>query len=299
MSAVHVRTVIEHMKRNYPVDEDRVYLVGFSAGASGAMQVASTHADQFAAVLPLVAVGTDYPISNFRNLPVAQHHGTADWVSSICNARGQHRRMLNAGCPAQLIEYENVGHSVPRPHEPIVDWMLSQKRERSPKLVMHECEAVSLSRAYGIRVERFEDPHRRAKILVAREDGEVRIEIDNVGVFSIEPDALAGGDVGHVVINGRQQSMDGVGGKFSFWRTPNGYQWVPFEAAAEARTDGERSIRSYEAGGAANLYQGEPLLVVYGTANGQEKKVGGGSEKTGCLWRAAFGSDDTVVSNGG
>ena len=61
---------------------------------------------------PLVAVGTDYPMVNFRNLPVAQHHGTVDWTSSICNARGQHQRMKAIGCPAELTEYPGAKSNI-------------------------------------------------------------------------------------------------------------------------------------------------------------------------------------------
>ena len=71
MSTYDAKKVIAHMKKNYPVDPDRIYLVGFSAGASGAMHLASICPDQFAAVVPMVAMGNNYflkisPISRWR-----------------------------------------------------------------------------------------------------------------------------------------------------------------------------------------------------------------------------------------
>ena len=53
ISSHDVIQAISFMKRYYPVDPDRVYLTGFSAGASGAMHVASSYPDAFAAVMPI------------------------------------------------------------------------------------------------------------------------------------------------------------------------------------------------------------------------------------------------------
>ena len=105
ISAYDVMQVIAFMKRNYPIDSNRVYLVGYSAGGSGAMHLSSCFPDEFAAVLPLVGVGNNYPLRSFSNLPVAFHHGDRDWTSSICNARVQAQRLQASGCPTILKEY--------------------------------------------------------------------------------------------------------------------------------------------------------------------------------------------------
>ena len=140
ISRYDVMQVIAFMQRYYPVDPDRISLVGFSAGASGAMHVASSYSDVFSGVMPMVAVGTDFPAVNFKNLPVAMHHGTDDWTSSICNARVQYEKMKLLGCPVILEEYPKVGHRVPKPNEPLVSWLLEQKRNPSPVSITHECE---------------------------------------------------------------------------------------------------------------------------------------------------------------
>jgi dienelactone hydrolase len=139
--------VIAFMKRNYPIDPNRIYLVGSSAGGSGAMHLASCFPDEFAAVLPLIAAGNNYPLRNFSNLPVAFHHGDRDWTSSICNARVQTQRMQALGCPTILKEYPGAGHGVPGPHEPLMTWLFEQRRNPAPETVRHDCEAPSLGRS--------------------------------------------------------------------------------------------------------------------------------------------------------
>ena len=242
--------VVAAMKRNYPIDPNRVYLVGSSAGGSGAMHLASCFPDEFAAVLPLIAAGNNYPLRNFANLPVAFHHGDRDWTSSICNARVQTQRMQALGCPTILKEYAGAGHGVPGPHEPLMAWLFEQRRNPVPRTIRHDCETPSLGRSYWLRIREFDDPHQRAYVEAEIDGNAVTIESKNVAALSLNLDLIP--NVKTVRI-----------GEFEFpasehYRFQDG-RWGIVDAT------GKPQIRRYEAGGAANLYQGQPLLIVYGT----------------------------------
>ena len=273
ISGYDAMQVIAFMKRNYPVDPDRVYLVGFSAGASGAMHLASSYPDVFAAVLPMVAVGTDFPLVNFGNLPVAMHHGTDDWTSSICNARVQYEKMRDLGCPVVLREYPGVGHSVPKPHEPIADWLLEQTRNPSPVSIAHQCETPALGRSYWLHVREFRDPHRRAFVEASANfsggRGTVSIRPENIQALTLDLELVANGegDIEIVEIEGSRLSVKGTA-KIQYCRLREG-NW---HLTADEESVGS-SKRPYHAGAAANLYQGEPLLIVYGTGSEEEDRV--------------------------
>ncbi len=47
LSTVDVMAVIRTMKQKYPIDPDRISLIGSSAGASGAMYLVSLYRDEF------------------------------------------------------------------------------------------------------------------------------------------------------------------------------------------------------------------------------------------------------------
>ena len=273
ISGYDVMQAIAFTQRHYPVDPDRVYLVGSSAGASGAMHVASSYPDAFAAVVAFVAAGNDYPVSNFRNLPVAVHHGTEDWTSSICDARVQVDKMQRSGCPAILREYEGAGHSVPRPHEPIVSWLLDQTRNRSPSSIAHQCETPALGRSYWIRIQELQDPHQRAFVAAsvdtANGPGTVTVHPRNIRTFTLDLDlAPTGGTrLETVDIGGSRLATAGATGRLRCSFLEDRWRVAPDEAPADPPN------RPYHAGAAANLYQGEPLLIVYGTGGGQSGRA--------------------------
>lgn len=251
LSAYDAMQVIDVMLRKYPIDPDRVYLMGASAGGSGAMHLASCFPDRFAAVLPLVAAGNNYPLANFTNLPVAFHHGDRDWTSAICNVRVQAQRMKAAGCPVVLREYPGAGHSIPGSHKPLVKWLFQQKRNRIPSVVTHDCEAPSLGRSYWISIREFGDPHQRATVRAAIDGDTIRVEPQNTESFSLSEQVLSG------------ISAVEVGAS----RLPPGRHFRHRDGHWEVQAEIPRKPgRSYEAGAVANLYQGEPLLIVHGTS---------------------------------
>lgn len=264
ISTYDAMQVVATMLKKYPIDPDRVYLMGFSAGGSGAMHLASCFPDQFAAVLPMVAAGNNYPLANFKNLPVAFHHGDKDWTSAICNARVQAQRMQALGCPVILKEYPGAGHTVPGSHAPLMTWLFDQKRNPVPNWITHDCEAPSLGRSYWMTIREFDDPHQRAFVEAAITDDTVTVRPGNVAAFSLALDTLPGISTIQV---GETRLPASVNYQFQ-----NG-EWSGMESFPE------QSTRLYESGAAANLYQGEPLLIVYGTAGNRTSQLKAAAQK--------------------
>lgn len=267
MSTVDVMSVIAVMKEKYPIDSDRVSLVGFSAGASGAMHLASLYPDKFSAVVAMVAAGNDYPIRNFLNLPVAIHHGDLDWTSAICDARVQFRKMQAAGNQLAILkEYPGVGHSVPaKEHETIVKWMLEQKRDVAPKSVFIDCETPALGKHAYIQILEFDDPHKRATLDAKREFGGLKIESTNVTALTLNLGKFP--DLERIYIGDQELQLSPDRGLAELRKSGNAWQLRSgFRPTAS-------EIRSYSAGAAANLYEGEPLLIVYGTGDGDPNKT--------------------------
>jgi predicted peptidase len=70
--------VFDWVKRNYPCDTTRVYVLGMSLGGYGTMDVCGTYPDRIAAGMALCGGTTLKDVSGLGELPFWIIHGTAD-----------------------------------------------------------------------------------------------------------------------------------------------------------------------------------------------------------------------------
>lgn len=265
MSRYDVMRAIDATKAKYSVDEDRIYLTGTSAGATGAMHTAALRQDVFAAVVPLVAFGNDLPLENFRNLPLRCEHGVNDWTSAIGNVRVQFQRLNKLGYDAVLNEHPSAGHGIRMPPPKTMEWLFEQRRDPRPKQIVHTCEHPRDGKAYWLKIEALLDSHKVARIVAdANADG-VRVTTENIAQLSLDSATAPLVKDQQFVIDGSQIDWlrEATNSRLHFAKQIDWQQIrkVPEEASRR---------RVYGAGAAANLFQGEPLLVVYGT--GSDKK---------------------------
>ena len=82
--------LVEEIADRYPVDDDRIYLIGYSMGAGGVWRLAVDHPDLFAAVAPAAAL-TPAPseaiADALEDVPVRIDHGTADEAAPFARAQ--------------------------------------------------------------------------------------------------------------------------------------------------------------------------------------------------------------------
>ena len=80
-------------------------------GGGGALWLALTRPDVWAAVAPVCAAtipGSEELAPNALNLPIRLFHGDARPAVPVASSRAWQRRLLDAGVPAEYIEYPGV-----------------------------------------------------------------------------------------------------------------------------------------------------------------------------------------------
>ncbi len=135
--------VLNYCKWQYPIDDNRVYLVGHSMGGHGAWHIGTTHADQFAAVVPSAGWAsfqlyipwflrsdemfadpdlkriidacnspdrTELLLPNLRNTPVLAVHGSEDDNVPPTHARLLTGMLERMGYQAAYWEEPGQGH---------------------------------------------------------------------------------------------------------------------------------------------------------------------------------------------
>jgi pimeloyl-ACP methyl ester carboxylesterase len=109
-----VDSLIMQTVEAYGVDQDRIYLMGYSKGGYGAITIGAVLPDRFAAVISLAGYYNG-PISNLcpfaeANTPVLLYHGTADEIIPIGASEEINSALIDCGADVELIVIEDGTH---------------------------------------------------------------------------------------------------------------------------------------------------------------------------------------------
>ncbi len=154
-----VYDVLADVEKHYPVDRNRVYLTGISMGGGGALWLALTRPDVWAAVAPLCpspVPGAEALAANAGNLPIRIFHGDQDPIVPVQESRDWHRLLLSAGAPVDYLEYPGVRHNVWEPAYrggALFEWLQKFRRNPFPERVHFVAPSYRYSSAYWVRVD--------------------------------------------------------------------------------------------------------------------------------------------------
>lgn len=124
---------IEKMKKDYRVDDNRLYVTGLSMGGAGTWNYTLEYSHKVAAAVPICGWGQPQKACNMKNVPVWATHNQGDPTVGV----GGTLNMVNAinACspnpkPVQII-YQTGGHdawSRTYNDQAMWDWLLSQSK---------------------------------------------------------------------------------------------------------------------------------------------------------------------------
>ena len=136
-----VYDVLADVKKRFPIDEDRIYLTGISSGGGGALWLALTRPDIWAAiavVCPIAPPGADELAPNALNMPVRLFQGALDPMTPAAASQVWQARLQNAGAKVEYTEYPLVKHNAwdyAYRGASIFGWFSKFKRDRFPAQV--------------------------------------------------------------------------------------------------------------------------------------------------------------------
>ena len=103
--------LVEQIATQFPVDRARIYLTGFSMGASGAMQAVMMRPDLFAAAVAIAPVPPDSTLAPSR--PILILHGDADTENPFVASRAWFEAMKSRAAALEFRAYPGVKHEIP------------------------------------------------------------------------------------------------------------------------------------------------------------------------------------------
>ena len=135
-SPKRIQDMIENIKSNIKIDEDRIYLTGLSMGGRGTFIVAAELPNLFAAIMPLSPHHTPYSYlslaNEFSNLPIFLHHSINDKTSKFSTAEKMsvELKKINDNVIFDVGEFGHSGWNKIYKNPKNINWLLSWKKNR-------------------------------------------------------------------------------------------------------------------------------------------------------------------------
>jgi poly(3-hydroxybutyrate) depolymerase len=188
-----VYDMLADVERQYPIDPDRVYLTGISMGGGGALRLALTRPDVWAAVLPVCAAtrpGLEELTPNALDLPVRLVHGELDPIVPVQSSRDWHRRLLDLHDPAEYLEFPAIRHNAwdaAYRDGTAFAWFGKYRRNRFPERVRFVTRSYRYRSAYWVRIDGL-TPGTPASVDARRSDNQVQVKTSGIDGFTISLD---------------------------------------------------------------------------------------------------------------
>jgi len=286
-----VLRAMDHVKRAYNVDPDRVHLTGLSMGGGGTWHIGLRYPDRFASITPVCGVAdldlmpwtagwrpldkelmslTGYSriVENASNLQVFVFHGDEDDAVNVVASRRMMDAFGEAGLEnARYFELPGVTHfswDFAYRDAALFPRIAEIRRNPYPERVVYSTFSPRYNRAYWLRIDRIDRGFTLARIEGARKPGAFDVKTGNVTAFSIllAPAIAPAGKPVEVTVNGKP-AFRGVpkGEVLSFAADKGSWKRTdPWRGPAQGPPDhAEAGARG------GSLAQYGPHVYVYGT----------------------------------
>jgi predicted esterase len=108
LSEIDTMRVLEMVRKEFNIDDNRIYLMGHSMGGMGAMYIGEKYADIWAGVACLAGFGSPDPNGKMKNMPLFFSAGSAD--STVTNGKATADRLVAAGLKVEWKEMPGLDH---------------------------------------------------------------------------------------------------------------------------------------------------------------------------------------------
>lgn len=270
-----VLQVLDYVSEHFRVDVDRVHLVGVSSGATGVLSLATRHPDRFASAWSVCGSALDVPIANILTVPLYVTHSDDDPGVPELMMRGAVERLPKLGGKAIWDLTTGFKHAVWKYHAGNARgrrWTFEQARPSSPAVRRIDFTALDggASRAFWAEVEEWGPEARPARFMLRADGNQLEATLHNVlrlrlhlkqSPFDTTQPILLTLHDADAASASRQLSIAPSSGVDSVVIAVDPATGAATLEAASAR----QPVRRHTPGGANQLYDGEPLLIVYGT----------------------------------
>ena len=274
LSEADVLHVIDYVQTHWAIDPDRINLNGGSMGGGGTYQLGSRYPHRWASGRPTCGYASHLPVANLITLPIYATHSDDDWTVSVLHDRGPLARLRELGGQAILDETTGYGHAVwdyKEGNQRGDAWVQLQVRPSSRTVRRIDYTAVDggAMRGWWGEIVEWGAAARPARfVLTASDHNRLFAELTNLNRLSLR---LAESPFDptqplQVSVNGAVPITLPAPLPAAAVLVRGGKDWS-FESKTEPAP-----WRLHTPGSALLLYEGDPLLIVYGTQGSEAER---------------------------
>jgi len=217
---VDVLEAVEWACEQFPVDRDRVSLIGGSMGGAATWYLASHYPDLFAAAAPFCGYadyqlwekpgghimrtqdwerfswesrGAAYRVENLINMALWITHG--QWDISIGggvpvqHSQQMSRRLSELGVDHRFTEVPQCGHGCMTKDTgpPVLQWLCRQRRKDSPEEVRLVVHTLRHNRSFWVQVDELDTYGQPGRVAARRQGPELTVVTENVRRLTLGP----------------------------------------------------------------------------------------------------------------
>ncbi|UCC79018.1 MAG: dienelactone hydrolase family protein [Candidatus Zixiibacteriota bacterium] len=127
-----LKALLDDIVMRYRVDSDRIYLVGYSMGGTGAWYMTYRYPEMFAAIAPISGNTNPWWASRMKDIPIWAFHGRKDKLVPVSETEEMAEAIRKEGGSIKVSIDPERGHSPPSiaQHKELFEWLLMQKKNR-------------------------------------------------------------------------------------------------------------------------------------------------------------------------
>ncbi|MCX5638674.1 MAG: hypothetical protein NTX52_13440 [Planctomycetota bacterium] len=176
---------IEVAKKLFSIDDDRIYLCGFSMGAVATFNLGLRYPDIWAACVPVCGQCEDVDlVENGRHLPFWINAGSKDAVLPAIYSKKAYDKAKQLGFSQwKYTEYPEMAHSFGIDWRQVEEWLLTKRKIVNPKQVLFSTKDLNANRAYWVEITGLKKYGHRAKIEASIDGQTINVTTNNVSGY--------------------------------------------------------------------------------------------------------------------
>lgn len=268
LSEVDIMDAIKYVQENWSIDPRKIHLVGRSMGGRGTYYLCSRYPHVFATGRPQCGWGVGLPMENSLHVPIYSVHSIDDDSILVLQDRGPLEKLVKFGGEVVIDETVGLGHAA---------WNYNEGNTRAYEFAfshvlpaMEEVRRIHYTamdgfarRAYWVEVEQWgQEPIPAVMDVRIDEANVLYLNLENINTLKVyvNQSPINPKENLKVVINGLYPIIYNAPLPEILYVKAQEENWVVLDNLGELQP-----YRLHYPGGAHSLYQGEPLLIVWGT----------------------------------